>query len=156
MSPTYDYTGDGNNTDLQAEFYRQDIMIKRVVNVAAVIASDTTLTTNGVIAAADVVQLVDIPIGFVFQNALFRTVTPEGAALTADIGIAGSNEIFSNLDLNQSAGAIDVMSVAATWGVDNVMGVAFTAVDTIDMQFDHETDAGEWELFIIGRMLVDF
>jgi len=154
--PTYDYTGDGNVTDLQENFTRNGYLLKIPVKVSDIIASDTTLTTNGVIAAADVIEIVDIPIGFVFENCFVRTVTPEGAALTADIGIAGSTEIFSNLSLNSAAGSIDIMAVGASWGADNVMGYAFTAADTIDFTFDAETDAGEWTVFIKGQMLIDF
>lgn len=156
MSPTYDYTGDGNITHIQSAFYRRGIFMEIPVKVEDIIASDTTLTTNGVIAAADVIEIVDIPIGFVFQNCMIRTVTPEGAALTADVGIAGSNQIFNNYSLNSAAGSIDVMSASATWGFANFNGVEFEAADTIDFTFDSETDAGEWTVFIEGRMLIDF
>ena len=89
--PTYDYTGDGNGT-IKGDFFRKMCLLKREVKVSDVIASDTTLTTNGVIAAADVIEIMDVPYGFIFMHSVIRTITPEGAALTADVGIAGSDD----------------------------------------------------------------
>lgn len=156
MSPDYDFTGDGNNTDLPSEAFRTAIMLNRVVDVDAIIASDSTLTANGVIAASDVIEIIDVPNGFIFTNSFIRSLEAEGAALTADVGIAGSNEIFSNYSLNQALGVIDVMSATATWGNHNKNGVEFEAADTIDFKFDHETDNGSWHVFITGWMLIDF
>lgn len=149
---TYDYTGDGNGT-IRGEFFRKSVLIKREVKVADIIASNTTLTTNGVIAAADVIQIIDVPAGFWMTNAAIKTITAEGAALTADIGIAGSTEIASNYSLNSAAGTITLLAVSAAWGADNLMGYAFATADTIDFTFDAETDAGEWHVYIAGWFL---
>jgi len=80
-------------------------------------------------------------------------VTAEGAALTADFGIAGSTELASNFDINQAAGTITVLAHDASWGTDNVCCVAFATADTIDMTFDAETDAGEWHVYLAGFFL---
>ena len=149
---TYDYTGDGNGT-IKADFYRKSVLLKRVMKVADIIASDTTLTANAKITAADVIQMIDVPAKFVLTNFFVVTVTPEGAALTADFGIAGSTELASNFSINQAAGTITLLAVGASWGADNVMGYAFAAADTIDMTFDSDTDAGEWDVYIAGWFL---
>lgn len=152
MSPIYDFTRDGDGS-IHNEFFRKSVVIKSVIKAATIIASDTTLTTNGVIAAADVIQVIDIPAGFVFKDSAILSVTAEVGAHTADVGIAGSNEIFSNYDLTTAAGTYTLMDKAVGWGVDTVQGYVFSAADTIDMTFDHETDAGEWHLFIAGWFL---
>lgn len=149
---TYDYTGDGNGS-IHGEFFRKSVLMKREMKVSDIIASDTTLTTNGVIAAADVIQFIDVPAGFILTNFFVKTITAEGASLTADFGIAGSTELASNFDLNQSANSITLLAVSASWGADNVMGYAFESADTIDMTFDAETDAGEWHVYIAGFFL---
>jgi hypothetical protein len=148
----YDYSSSGA-TEVSELFYGQGILMKREMKVADIIASNATLTTNGVIAAADVIQFLDMPPRFVLTGFMVRTITAEGAALTADFGIAGSTELASNFDLNQAANAITLLAVAASWGPDNVTGYAFTAADTIDMVFDAETDAGEWHVYIAGWYL---
>lgn len=149
---TYDYTGDGDGS-IFSDFYRKRVLLKREMKTTDIVASNSTLTTNGVIAAADIIQFIDIPQNFCFTNCCIRTITAEGAALTADIGIAGSTEIFSNFSLNATANAITFMAVGATWGPDNLTGRGFTAADTLDMTFDSETDAGEWHIYIAGFFL---
>lgn len=150
--PTYDYTGDGDGS-IKGEFFRKSVLMLRKMKVADIIASDTTLTANGVIAAADVIQMIDIPAAFVFSCLYVKTVTPEGAALTADFGVTGGDEALDGYDLNQSAGAITLTGVADDWGRNSVMGYAFTAADTFDMTFVAETDAGEWHVYIAGWFL---
>ena len=149
---TYDYTGDGNTT-IKADFFRKSVLLKRVMKVSDIIASNTTLTANEKITAADVIQMIDVPAKFILTNFFVETVTPEGAALTADFGIAGSTELASNFDINQAAGSLTLLAVDADWGANNVMGYAFAAADTIDMTFDADTDAGEWNVYIAGWFL---
>ncbi len=153
MVDTYDYTRDGDGS-IQSEFFRKSVLIKTIAKVEDIIASNTTLTANGVIAATDVIQLVDVPYGFIFLHSVIRTITPEGAALTADIGRGGSNEMYSNFSLNLAADSITEMLYNVSWGAAaDPYGYAFEAADTIDMTFDHETDAGEWYLYMLGYFL---
>ncbi len=150
--PTYDYSGDGNGV-IHNEFFRNYVVMKREVKVSDVIASDITLTTNGVIAAGDIIQLIDVPVGFVLLNCVIKTVTAEGAALEADFGLAGGDEIIDGFSLNQAAGTLTIMGVADDYGANSVMGVTFATADTIDMNFTSETDAGEWHAYFAGIFL---
>jgi len=150
--PTYDYTGDGDGT-IKGDFFRKSVLMLRKMKVTDIVASDTTLMTNGVIAAGDIIQMIDIPAGFVLNSFFVKTVTPEGAALKADFGVAGGDEAIDNYDLNQAAGTITLTGVADDWGRDNLMGYAFSTADTLDMNFVSETDAGEWHVYIGGFFL---
>jgi len=152
--PTYDYTGDaaaGANPDHL--FLDKFVRYKKTLKVADIIASNTTLTANGVIAAADVIQAIHVPAGFLCLGSAVKTVTAEGAALEADIGVAGGDELQDGLSLNGTAGAVTLTLVGDDWGPDNLTGYYFSANDTIDFTFSSETDAGEWILYVWGIML---
>lgn len=150
--PTYDYTGDGDGS-IHSEFFRKHCVLKREMKVADIIASNTTLTTNGVIAAADIIEMIDVPAAFVIENFVVKTVTAEGAALTADFGIDGGDELYDGFDLNQAAGTYTLITAAQDWGVDNVNGYVVAAANTLDMTFVAETDAGEWHVWFAGFFL---
>jgi len=148
--PTYDYTGDGDGS-IQSEFFRKSVLMKRAMKTVDIVASDTTLTTNGVIAAADVIQCIDIPAGFVFTNGYIKSVEVEVGAHTVDVGVAGSNEVFTNYDMTTAVGTITLMN--SGWLKTTLSGYCFSAADTIDATYDHETDGGEWYLYIGGYFL---
>ena len=150
--PTYDYTRDGDGS-IYSEWFRKSVLMKVEMKVADIIASDSTLTTNGVIAAGDIIQMIDMPAGLVFACLYVKSITPEGAALEADFGVAGGDEALDGYSLNQAAGTITITGVADDWGANSVMGYAFSAVDTFDMNFTSETDAGEWHVYIAGYFL---
>lgn len=150
--PTYDYTGDGNAVP-QWDAHQNFVTYRKVLKAADIIAADTTLTANGVIAAGDIIQAIDVPAGFICLGTAVHTVTAEGAALTADVGLAGGDEFQDGFSLNGTAGDIVLTLVGDDYGANNVMGVAFTAADTIDVKFTSETDAGEWVLTVFGVQL---
>jgi hypothetical protein len=151
--PTYDYTGAAAGANPASDFFGKFVCYKKTLKVSDIIASDTTLTANGVIAAADVIQAIDVPAGFLFLGSAVKTVTPEGAALEADLGIGGGDEAQDGLSLNGTAGAATLTLVGDDWGPDNLTGYFFSAADTIDFTFSSETDAGEWIVYVWGVIL---
>lgn len=153
---TYDYTGDGasvapNPFEAKAEL----TVFSRRLKVSDIIASNATLTANAKITAGDIIQAIDIPDNFIFLGSAWYAITPEGAAGTADIGVAGGDEIQDGLSINEAAGDILLTLVTDDWGPDNVAGRAFEAGDTIDVNFVGDTDAGDWMLYVWGILLRD-
>ena len=130
------------------------VCYKVALDAATLIAGDATLTTNAKITAGDIFQVIDVPVGFVFLGSAFVTVTPEGAAETADIGIAGGDEIQDGVSTNNTAGLAALTLVTDDWGANNVMGYYFATADTIDVKFVNDTTTGSWILYVWGVLCV--
>lgn len=138
---------------LPAEARRHDVVLKKRMKTSDIVASDTTLTTNGVIAAADVIQAVRLPVGFVVLPSAVKIVTPEGGTLTVDVGVGGGDELFDGINLNQAAGTILLTLVADDWGPDNLTGYDVETADTLDVTYNNETDTVDYWLYVKGFML---
>jgi hypothetical protein len=111
---------------------------------------------EGKITAADVIQLWDVPANTVLLPCLaaFKIVSPGTAAGTANIGIAGSTEMFSAVALDSAAGSrVTCVADDATWGTDNYGGYDFETTDTIDMTFVADETIGSFVLYIPGYYL---
>ena len=99
--------------------------------------------------AADILQVFNVPAGFVARSAGIRLVTAEGAACTVDLGVstaaqihptgADANGLLDDVDLNATAGAVEITSVADTMGANTLMGVVFVTDGTIDLLFNSAT-----------------
>jgi hypothetical protein len=150
---TLDYTGAAAGAPPLHLFHDNFVCYKKRLKAADIIAADTTMTANGKISAGDIVQAIDVPAGFLQLGSAFYTVTPEGAAETADIGIAGGDEIQDGVSTNNTAGQVALTLVGDDWGPDNVTGYFFAANDTIDVTFVNDTDTGDWILFVWGVLL---
>ncbi len=143
---TYDYTKGGGSGFFHQN--RSTIWVPIDVDVAAIIASDSTLTTNATIAQNDIIKIYDIPADAVLTGrAVFETITKGTTSNTCDIGLEGAGELFTAVSLAADAGTMLMSAVDPGWGADDVMGVTFTATDTLDMQF---LVAGE----TVGRWVV--
>jgi len=144
--PTYDYTiGAG------AIFHQcpSTVWVPIDVDATAVIASDTTLTTNTTITAADIIQIYDIPAGTVLTGrGVLETITAGEAGNTADIGLAGGQELFTGVALDSAAGTMTMNLVTDGWGADTLQGVTFAATDTLDMEFIADEDQGRWVVWV--------
>ena len=148
---TTDFTGDGGGyapcSVLSASplvcFYRR-------LNVADIIANDTTMTSNEYIAADDVVQVLDIPIGFVFNKAILRVITACTATVTVAVGLGSGEEAVAAM----ATGTAGVMT-STVEGDSWAGGKCFYAADTIDVQYiTANCVVGEAELFVLGHMIV--
>ena len=139
--PTYDFTTGGpdgiHNRDLGRKF-----ATKVDLKASEIIASDTTLTANGVIAANDIIQAYQVPALCIVEQVVANVVTAEGGVATVDIGLNGGTEFHAALDIN-----------ATGYTQGTIADQLFSAGDTIDVQFLAETDTAEIELFIVGTML---
>ena len=138
---TYDYTlGAASGFFHQ---YRSSVWVPIDVDATDVIASDSTLTTNTTITAADVIQIYDIPAGSVLSGrAVLETITAGEASNTADISSAENDYLFDGVALDDTAGTMTMNLVGDDWGTDAVMGVTFAATDTLDMKFVADEDQG--------------
>ncbi len=152
--PTYPYLdGAIGGAALPAEARRHDVVLKKRMKAEDIIASDTTMTTNGYIAANDIIQAIRMPVGFVVQPSAIKVVTPEGATCTVDVGLGAGAELIAAANVNQAAGTIILTGVAAGWGPDNVVGYAFAVADTLDVQYNHQSDVVDFWLYVHGFML---
>jgi len=148
---TKDWTGDGGTSAPDPHSAKsKDVCYYRRVVVADVIADDATMTTNGYITIADVLQIIDIPNGFVFDKAAIRIITATTAACNVEIGLNGGAEAIASFDLDGSAG-----TMATTIETDSFAGgKVFYAADTIDAEIitANATD-GDFEVWVWGKLV---
>jgi len=146
---TLNYTGDGSGTGGPDPHWMkaQPVCFYRRLTVATIIAADATMTTNGYITIADVIQAIDIPIGFVFEKAMIRIITATTNACNCEVGLAGGAEAIASFDLDGTAGTCATTIETDSWS----NGKVFYAADTIDVEIimANATD-GDFELFVFG------
>ena len=104
---------------------------------------DSEIASTG-FGAADVLQIFEVPAGFLLQHVGVRVTTAEGGACTADIGNASATQThllaidadgyMGTIDLN-SAVTQTVLVTDAHLGGDNYEGVVFITDGTIDFTF---------------------
>lgn len=152
---TLDYTADGvagasPPTQFMGGRSKRVDMYRRL-KVSDIIAADATMTSNGYIAADDIIQALHVGIGFRFETAIFRVITVTTNACNVEVGVAGGAEALASMDLDGSAGDTTTTIETDSWAG----GKVFTAADTIDCQFitANVTD-GEFELFVTGTQIV--
>ncbi len=147
---TYDVTGTGSSAGIPHDAHKRFACIEKHLKYDDLLALNATLTANGKITSGDVLQVLKLPDNFLVLNTAILAVTPEGSATTADLGLAGGDEFQDGLSLNEAAGSVELTLVSDDYGVDNVMGHALEAADTIDLTAAADIEAGEWWLFVIG------
>lgn len=145
---TLDYTGDGGTSAPDPHWMKaQQTCYYRRLAVASIIAADTTMTTNGYITANDIIQAIDVPIGFVFDKAVLRIITACTADVNVEVGLAGGAEAIASFDVDGTAG-----TMVTTIETDSFAGgKVFYAADTIDVQFiTANCLVGDLELWVFG------
>jgi len=149
---TLDYTGDGGGYAPCSVLSAAPLVCYyRRLLVSAIIAADSTMTSNGYIATDDIIQAIDIPIGFAFNKAILRIITAHTASVNAEVGLAGGAEAVASMDMDGAAG-----TTTTTIETDSFAGGKyFAAADTIDVQYiTANCLTGEAELFVVGHQCV--
>jgi hypothetical protein len=150
-----DFTGSSVAGAHTPSFFNQNggpVVLHRRMKVSEIIAADTTMTSNGYIAANDIIYALHVPEGFSFDYCAVQIITPCTASVTLEIGLAGGAEM-----LGSGSEAAD--AAAGTWyrtleGDAYDMGYIFPDNDTVDVQFLVANCAvGDFDLFIVGHML---
>lgn len=143
------------DTRVAAMDHGQLFVARIPIVVSEIIASNATLTANGYITIADIIQIWDVPAGAVLLPGLgsLKIVVAGTTSATGDVGIAGSTEIFNAAALDSAAGTIHFVADDATWGTDNYGGYDFESTDTIDfVPRAANLAAGSFLLFLPGYM----
>lgn len=153
--PTYDYTGDavaGAHPPTRYEGGRSArVDLYKRLKVSEIIASDAQMVSDGYIASDDIIQAIHVPIGFLFQGALVRIITPCTATVDVEVGVVGGAEAIAAFDADGSVGAAKATADDASWE----HGKYFASADTIDVQFiTANCLVGELELFVWGTQIV--
>lgn len=133
LAATYAYKGgyaSGVNTGMPAAGYSVSVADIRLDFAA--IATARTAAGQTALAAADILQLIELPAGVYVPVAVLQCITAEGETATADLG-----------DGAQVAGYLDDFNCnTAGWGFSGVTtaysvavggGKLYTAADTIDL-----------------------
>lgn len=152
---TLDYTGDAVAGAVGPSSYvgprASRVELYRRLNVTTIIAADTTMTSNGYIAADDIIQALHVPIGFHFEKAMVRIITPTTNAVNVEVGLNGGAEAIASFDIDGTAGDVLATATGDSWA----HGKVFTAADTIDVQFiTANADDGIIELFVTGTQYI--
>jgi len=149
----YDYT-EGGSAGAGLPVHRPAIkVLKRVMNTAAIIASNATLTAAAKITAADIIEAIPIPDNFICLFTVIRVVTKPAGALTVDVGLAGGDEFQDGADIFVTAGTIAGTLVGDDYGYATVQFKDFEAADTIDVTYVNDATDGEFNLYAVGFML---
>lgn len=126
----------------------------RRLTVADIIAADTTMTTNGYIAANDIILAINVGPGYSANYAVLRIITAHTATVACDVGIGGGGEEFiaaAQAVMSGTAGSVFRTLEAQSYDLGHV----FTAADTIDVQYTVANClVGDAELFVIGDQLI--
>lgn len=96
------------------------------LDFAAIIAANAALTAQTNIAANDILQILNWPARLLPLNCLTEVVTATTGAATADLGIAGGQEIEAAIDLDATAGSVVLQAVTDT--------TLFAGGDTLDLE----------------------
>jgi hypothetical protein len=144
---TVSYTQGGNGAI--AGIYAAGVyVIKRVVDIATVIASDATMTTNKKITSGDVLQVLNIPKNTLVLATRIAVITAStDATLTVGIGDADAATGFdATVDLTAATNAqtgTDASGVAAA------SGKLYTTADTIDVTFNNDATNGKFGVYAL-------
>lgn len=152
VATTYDYTGDGNAVPSEAA-YKKVVVFSRYMDASAIIASDATMTAAAKITAGDTIQAIDVPAGFLCLGSAVRSVAPEGAAETIDVGIAAGDELQDGATTNGAADSATITLVGDDWGPDNLTGYYFSAADTIDVTYVSDTTTADFVVVVWGILV---
>jgi hypothetical protein len=110
---TLDYTVGGSSTGTAVQF--SDVhdagCVHIYLDVATIIATDTTMTANAYIAIDDVIQVMNWPKYYVPTHSYWETVTAGTASATGDLGLAGGQEIDAGVAMDATAGTVVAASV---------------------------------------------
>jgi hypothetical protein len=153
--PTLDYTGSAVAGAQPDSLFHQKggaVVLHRRMKVSDIIAADTTMTTNGYIAADDIVQALHVPKGFSVDYGVIHILTACTATVTLEVGLAGGAELIGSTPVAMDAAAGTWYRTVEADSYD--LGHVFDANDTIDCQFLIANCAvGDFELFVVGHML---
>lgn len=147
---------------------------QRTVNVPAIIAngakgglantSDVRVTITTQIAAADVLQIFQLPVGFCVRLVCVVVTTLEGGVATADIGCltAAQNHLgkstatdwMNTLDLNGTANLAQINLITDTaLGGSTYEGVVMITNGSADMTINNNLDAVIFKVALGGYKL---
>lgn len=148
MATTIDYTR-GATIGVAYDSPKAHVL-KRVLDVPTMIAEDATLLAAATITATDIIQAIDVPADFWLFYAMFEVITAHAATVTADIGLAGGQEIAAGVDM-ATAGTEALMAYDGSWGPAAAWGKHFTSADTIDVEYlTADTTVGRSVLQVVG------
>ena len=121
---------------------------------------DSVLPSTG-FAASDILQIFEVPAGFLLTQVGVRVTTAEGAACTADIGqasitqthVLGASDAVGYMgtcDLNSAVTQVTLVA-DTNLGFVNYQGVVYITDGTIDMVFGHAlTGAAIFDVWAVG------
>jgi hypothetical protein len=146
MATTYCFKGHGAALPYDAFGHA---VLKRRINVANLVATDfgklalaasptvgLTSFTSFDGTAGDVLQIFRLPAGTLVKSMGIRIVTAGTASGTGALGTGASTAGFMAAQaLDAAANTTKVTLVADAYGPDNVSGVVYSAIDTLDMLF---------------------
>lgn len=123
------------------------VLLRKTMNAKAVIAGNTTLTTNGKITASDEFQLFNLPKHSIVHWIAVRVIEAGTAGNTIEVGIgAGGAEGLASFSI-ATADAAKITLKTDAWGVDNLQAYLLTATDTIDVEYIADETVGEFVVY---------
>ena len=126
-----------------------DVAFKARIDIPDMIANqplDSTLISTG-FAVSDVLQVFEVPAGFLLKHVGVRVVTAEGGACTALMGNASATQThllaadadgyMATTTINLNSLGVSTVEVASVHlGGDNYEGIVFVTDGTIDITFE--------------------
>ena len=169
MADTYKFFGEGASIPYSGAGLPP---FKRRVNVPDLIANKRLANTSDPLTpvalastgfgAADILQVFQVPKGFLAKGTEYYVVVGEGATCTIDIGIQSATQTHSlaaNDNLFEDAGSIETAGVllgtgdADEGGTDNKIGELFITDGQVCILFNHATDTAVFDISLLGYML---
>lgn len=116
-------------------------------------------------AADDILEIFWVPKGTLIDGCGYYLITAEGATCTINAGVTSTTETHDGggdidgwgvFNLNDTAGAVDGTSDDDGYGTDNYpAGIMYITNGSIDVEFNHATDAAVFEFWARGMWIGD-
>ena len=161
---TYAFKNRGHGMPYQAP---GDAPFKMNINIPDLIANggmevsgvEQAIPSTG-FTAADIIQVFEVPAGFMVTMVGARVTTAEGATCTADIGNTSATQthrlasnpdgMMGTFDLNSETTQITLIADEDVGG-STYMGVVFITDGTIDLVFGHSTvNLAVFDIWAVG------
>lgn len=149
----YAYYDETSGAALPHEAKRHDFVLKKRMKTSAIIASNTTMTAAGKIAAGDSIQALYMPTGAIVNDGGLKMVVAEGGTATLDVGVGDGDQLMDGANINSAAGVILKMLLGDDWGPATLWGYDFESADTIDATYVNDTDTADFWLYVVGWMM---
>lgn len=126
----YDYTRDMGGSNLPAHSMNRRTVLHERFTLQTLA---TALTDAGYFAAADIINLWDLPAGVLVERLVVNVVTAEASTMTLDFGVGGDDQFEDGVNAESTGYTGTAPDDDYGTATGKTWGHLLTSADTIDM-----------------------